>query len=137
MDSPAGLAQMLGDTLVGDMHYSLSVEVGNIAIDDTPPHDQFEFDGFPGYRVELWAGDALLAEDEDTLAPAEGTFETSTSEVEVEAGHPAIGDSLEIRLLNLDAGPGIEVNFDHVRLIATPLECAAPPAQPHIGAHGG
>jgi hypothetical protein len=44
------------------------------------------------------------------------------------AAHPNAGEALTIRLVNLDAAAGIEVNFDDVRLDATPLAvCAAVP----------
>ena len=71
---------------------------------------------------------ALIASDDDTLLPDEGRFLTSTVQVTIGATHPNAGEPLTIRLVNLDAAPGIEVNFDDVRLDATPVgTCAAVP----------
>ncbi|MEO1510668.1 MAG: hypothetical protein AAFU70_01220, partial [Planctomycetota bacterium] len=54
----------------------------------------------------------------------EGEFRTSTIELVVGASHPQLGGALEIRLLNLNMedtpeDPGIEVDFDDVRLDAS------------------
>ncbi|MBM3978379.1 MAG: hypothetical protein FJ299_15500 [Planctomycetes bacterium] len=117
----AGLRQTLTSTLQTSTRYTLEVEVGNIAVDPTPPHNQFAFGGFPGYRVDLLAGGTVLASDTNTLLPSEGGFATSTVLFEVGASHPLAGQPLGIRLVNLNAAPGIEVNFDDVRLDATPI----------------
>jgi hypothetical protein len=109
--------------------YTLRVQVGNIASGTGfPPFDVygfFDLDGFPGYRVALRAGGVELAADANTLAGglAEGTFAESVVQVTIPADHPAIGSALEIRLTNLNQPgtpqePGIEVDFDDVRLDA-------------------
>ena len=131
---PAGIRQTLGTPLSAGTIYTLSMDVGNIASGiGAPPFDQFGFfdlDGFPGYRVELRAGGALVAEDDDTLRPAEGTFERTRIRAVVGATHPGLDQPLEIRLINLNredtpADPGIEVDFDDLRLDATPIDAAA------------
>lgn len=109
----AGLQQTLADVLRTDRRYTLTVDVGNIANDVAAP---FLFGGFPGYRVELQAGGVVIAADANTLLPAEGRFLRSRIEVEIGASHPQAGQPLRIRLVNLNAAPGIEVNFDDVRL---------------------
>jgi hypothetical protein len=116
---PAGYSQELAHTLLPDTHYTLRVDVGNIAdLGDAP----YSLDGFPGYRVELLAGDAVIAMDDDTLSPPEGQFEESLVEVTTPASGPEIGQPVSIRLLNLNkASSGIEVNFDDVRLDAAPV----------------
>ncbi len=126
MNDEAGLQQTLAATLQVLTQYTLTVEVGNLAYDGGP----FPFTGFPGYRIDLLAGTSVLASDDDTLLPGEGRFLTSTVEFSTGATHPNAGEALSIRLVNLDAAPGIEVNFDDVRLDATPLSpCpAVPPA---------
>lgn len=116
-NSEAGLQQTLAATLQPLTHYTLTVEVGNLAVGDAP----FAFDGFPGYRIDLIAGTTVVASDDDTLLPDEGRFLTSTVQLTTGATHPNQGQALTIRLVNLDAAPGIEVNFDDVRLDATPL----------------
>jgi len=132
---PAGLTQVLGDTLQADTTYTLSVQVGNIASGiGPPPCDVFGFfdlNGFPGYQVQLLASGVVIAEDDNSLAGTipEGEFRLSTIQVTVGITHPQLGDTLEIRLINLNVAdtpgdPGIEVDFDDVRLVAQPA-CAA------------
>lgn len=118
---PTGLFQLLTTTLQARTTYSLTVAVGNMASDPNPPHNQFDFTGFPGYRVELLAGNFIVAADHNTLLPGEGRFLTSVVQVAISSTHTNIGLPLGIRLINLDAAPGIEVNFDDLRLDATPL----------------
>ncbi len=116
----AGLRQTLSSTLQLNTSYSVSVAVGNIANDPNPPHNSFNFNGFPGYRIDLLAGSTLIGSDNNTLLPSEGNFLTSTFAVTVGSSHANAGQLLGIRLVNLN-GPGIEVNFDDVRVMATPV----------------
>lgn len=117
----AGLQQTLVDTLQLATQYTLTVEVGNFA-----NAVSFDSAGFPGYRVELFAGNPLLpasillASDINTLSPGEGHFETSVVSFTTGSSHTHVGQALVIRLVNLN-GPGTEVNFDDVRLDATPV----------------
>ena len=124
---PVGLTQVLSDTLEPDTTYTLTVEVGNIASGiGPPPCDVFGFfnlDGFPGYQVQLLAGGVVIAEDDNSLAGTipEGEFRTSTVQVTIGNTHAQLGELLEVRLINLNmidepATPGIEVDFDDVRL---------------------
>jgi len=127
---PAGLRQVLAGTLEADMRYTLSVEVGNIASGTNAPPCScfFDLDGFPGYQVQLLAGGVVIAEDDNSLFRdiPEGEFRTSTISVDVDASHPLLGQPLEVRLINLDIpgtpdAPAIEVDFDDVRLDASPF----------------
>jgi hypothetical protein len=123
----AGMQQTLAATLQLSTEYTLTVEIGNMA--SAPPPNDFDFDGFPGYRVELLAGGVVIASDENTQLPGEGRFLTSNVEVTIGELHPQAGQALGIRLTNLDSAPGTEVNFDDVRLDATPFVCPeTPPA---------
>ena len=106
----AGFSQTLSSTLKANTKYTLQVEVGN-------PGDFFV--GFPGYQIQLLAGGTVMAEDNNTLSPSEGTFETSTISFTTSANDNNLGQQLEIRLLNLLNSPGLEVDFDNVRLDAT------------------
>ena len=115
----AGLRQALAATLQLSTQYTLSVGVGNFSDADPGP---FNFTGFPGYRVELFAGATLLASDNNTLTPAEGIFATSTVSFTTGSSHANSGQALAIRLVNLN-GPGTEVNFDDVRLDAVAVVC--------------
>jgi hypothetical protein len=125
---PMGLTQALGDALEANTIYTLTAEVGNIASGQGPPPcDVFGFfnlDGFPGYRVQLLAGGVVIAEDNNTLSGTipEGEFRRSTVQVAIGAAHPQLGTQLEVRVINLNipgppATPGIEVDFDDVRLV--------------------
>lgn len=126
---PAGLAQTLGSTLQPFTTYTLSVEVGNIEEGQGPPPcDVFGFfflRGFPGYRVELRAGGAVIAVDDNSLGEVipDGEFRRSAIQAMTDASHPQLNQALSIRLINLNMidtpeAPGIEVDFDDVRLTA-------------------
>jgi hypothetical protein len=126
-----GLRQNLtGATFQPGNRYTLTVEVGNIAsgIGAPPFNFFFDLDGFPGYRVQFMAGNFVVAEDDNTLAASipEGEFRTSTVVIDITPGHPAIGATIGIRLVNLNTpgtpeAPGIEVDFDNVRVDASPI----------------
>jgi len=111
-----GFKQRLSATLTAGMTYSLQVDVGNTDY----------YDGFSGYRIELRAGGELLAFDENTLTLAENEFDTSLVSYTAQAGDP-IGQALAIRLLNLQQHSGWnEVDFDNVRLDASPVPTPEP-----------
>lgn len=115
---PAGFVQQLGDTLQASTEYTLRVKVGNIAPMGNAP---YELAGFPGYRVELLAGDAVLAADDGSLSPADGEFLQSEISFTSTADPAELGAPLKIRLINMNMGDsGIEVNFDDVELFAAP-----------------
>ena len=114
----ARLQQVLADTLQLSTQYTLTVEVGNFR-PSPGGGDSWNFTGFPGYRVDLFAGSTLLASDNNTLAPAEGVFLTSTVTFTTGLAHANAGEPLAIRLVNLNGpGAGVEVNFDNVSLNA-------------------
>ena len=117
-DTPAGYVQQLADDLQANTQYTLRVKVGNIAPMGDVPYD---LAGFPGYRVELLAGGDVLAADDDSLAPSDGTFLQSEVSFTTGDDDAALGMPLAIRLINLNkGGAGIEVNFDDVALLAAP-----------------
>lgn len=113
----AGLQQGFGIPFSSGLHHRLEVLVGNIANDPEPPHGSFEFEGFPGYRVELLAGEVAVASSTGP-APVEGGWVTAVVTFTAERDHPLLGEELGVRLVNLNAGPGLEVNFDGVTLTA-------------------
>jgi hypothetical protein len=117
---PSGLHQSLTNTLQPRTVYTLSLLVGNMNLASNPPHNQFDFTGFPGYRVELRAGTNVVASDNNTLLPGDGRFLAATVSLSTASTHANLGQALGIRLLNLDSAAGIEVNFDDVRLDASP-----------------
>ncbi len=128
---PVGLRQELGVTLEPNTTYTLTVQVGDIASGTGPPpcdvFGEFDLDGFPGYQVQLLAGDLVIGQDDNTLAGVidDGEFGLSTTRVCIGANHPQLGTTLEIRLINLNLAetpedPGIEVDFDDVQLVVEP-----------------
>ncbi len=141
LNREAGLLQTLAATLQANTTYTLNVDVGNFA-PNLPPI-MFNFTGFPGYRVDLMAGGAVIASDNNTLAPGEGIFLASTVSFTTGASHLNLGQQLGIRLVNLNLpGPignpnnGVEVNFDNVRLDATNVPSPASVALFGIGLLG-
>ena len=127
--TPVALRQITGATLQPFTRYRLRVEVGNIASGFGPPNNYFyNLNGFPGYRVELLAGGVVIAQDSNSLGATlpEGGWATSTVTFKVGKSHPRLGQALEVRLWNLNqihtpANPGIEANFDLVRLESVDL----------------
>lgn len=121
-----GLQQTLAATLQANTNYSLQVDIGNIASGTSIDGTFFPLTGFPGYRVELLAGGQVIAADNNSLSGsiAEGTFSTSTIQFSTGTSPLHIGESLGIRLINLNLidpsfpNSDIEVDFDHVRLSA-------------------
>lgn len=113
--SEAGLQQTLTDTLLPNSEYTLSVDVGNLNIDNGP-NNQYAFGGFPNYRVDLLAGGQTLSSDTNSLKPGEGRFLRSTVKYMTGSQDALLGRTLGIRLVNLNSSVGIEVNFDNVRL---------------------
>jgi hypothetical protein len=110
----AGISQTLGSSLTANTKYTLLVDVGNPAGAD--PSSGIDLTGFPGYRVELLAGDTVVAADNNTLQIADGTFATSIVNFTVGSDTPLLGENLGIRLINLLSGEGIQVDFDAVGL---------------------
>ncbi|AFY58664.1 hypothetical protein Riv7116_6321 [Rivularia sp. PCC 7116] len=115
-----GLTQTLDTQLKANTKYSLQVEVGNAA--ENNPDDGFNYEGFPGYRVELLAGGKVLARDDNSLSIAEGVFETSTVNFTATETEAFLGQDLGIRLVNLLADSGEDVEFDNVKLFAETVE---------------
>nr|5Z53_A Chain A, 12-epi-hapalindole U synthase [Fischerella sp. TAU]5Z53_B Chain B, 12-epi-hapalindole U synthase [Fischerella sp. TAU]5Z53_C Chain C, 12-epi-hapalindole U synthase [Fischerella sp. TAU]5Z53_D Chain D, 12-epi-hapalindole U synthase [Fischerella sp. TAU]5ZFJ_A Chain A, acyclase [Mastigocladus laminosus UTEX LB 1931]5ZFJ_B Chain B, acyclase [Mastigocladus laminosus UTEX LB 1931]5ZFJ_C Chain C, acyclase [Mastigocladus laminosus UTEX LB 1931]5ZFJ_D Chain D, acyclase [Mastigocladus lam len=114
----AGFEQILDATLEPDTNYTLKVDVGNLA----GTFKGLSFAGFPGYRVELLAGDTVLAADHNNLFIKEGEFKTSTVTYTSTAKDLHLGQKLGIRLVNLLQDKFSGLDFDNVRLTAEPTE---------------
>ena len=108
-----GISQTLSDVLTPNTTYRLQVRVGN------PNPDEFFGPGFPGYAVQLLAGGNVIAQDFNTVNPAEGTFATSTVTYTPRPNDPNLGQPLGIRLIHALESSGTELGFDDVRLEAT------------------
>ena len=125
-----GIEQAIDYSLRANTTYTLSVMVGNIASGsgNPPITDFFNLAGFPGYAVQLIAGDTGGCRGIATrwlAALRRGTFAESVVSLTVGETHDNLNATLSIRLLNLNqpgtvTAPGIEVDFDAVRLTAVP-----------------
>jgi len=123
-----GIEQTLAAVLQANTTYELSVEVGNIGSGTGLSGDFFDLSGFLGYRVELLAGNTTIAVDDNTLVIPEAEFATSTVSFTTGGAPALLGQNLGIRLVNVNGPPGgddpnidVEVDFDNVRLSATPV----------------
>ena len=123
-----GFRQDLAAELVANTTYTLMVEIGNIASGESMANGFFNLNGFPGYRVDFMVDNITVASDENTLAALipEGEFRTSTVSY-TSGASVSPGQSLSIRLVNLnvpdnsDLTADLEVDFDDVRLDASPV----------------
>lgn len=140
-----GFEQTLSSNLMANSRYDLSVAVGNLQTALSPRSNNFfDYEGFPGYIVQLLAGGNVIAEDVNSISIAEGEFEQVSLSLQVGAsleilGQDLIGQALGIRLLNqntdlsasfppqfppagsnqdpnVSVGWSSEVDFDNVRL---------------------
>ena len=108
--SGEAITQALDEELTSFTRVVLTVAVGR------------RLDGFTDgtYRVQLYAGGALLAEDNSTQSPPPGGFITSTVLYDALPGDPMIGEPLEIRLARVT---GTQANFDDVHLDTFDIDC--------------
>lgn len=120
-----GFVQNSGVLIEPKTEYILSVAVLN-----TPSVAGSEFfTGFPGYRLELLAGNTVISADNNSVVVEEGEFKQIDLSYISSEQNPYLGEELSIRLINLnldngsglDNGNGIEVNFDNVQLQANSL----------------
>lgn len=101
-------SQVLTTNLMADTIYTLEVDVCDRA-DVT----------FPPYAIELIAGATVIASDTGNVAPnaPATTCLTSTISYTSTSNEPEIGNALQINF----ATGGAQVNFDNVRLDASPV----------------
>jgi hypothetical protein len=109
-------SQVLADTLTANTNYTLTVEVAV---------NQY-YENNPSYKVELLAGETVLAEDDNSIPlMGDGLWETSIVTFDSTGVDPALlGELLQIRLgcnipLDTITDEG-ETNFDDVHLTVTP-----------------
>ncbi len=120
-----GYQQLLGEALQLNTRYTLSVDVANPATGQSGSGQTMNLDEFPGYRIQLLAGDSVLGQDDNSMAIGEGGMLTTSVSVDIGATHPEEGAPLTIRLINLnqipagytaETAPDLVVDFDNVRL---------------------
>jgi hypothetical protein len=85
--------------------YALRIDVGDRL--DT---------SFAGYSIGLFAGDALLAQDNNSMTPSNGTFVTSLTTFTALASDVNLGQPLAIKISASNDGSGFQTLFDDVRL---------------------
>jgi hypothetical protein len=105
--------QYLDAVVLANTTYTLQVEVGNRL--DKP---------FAGYRIRLYGlniSSVTLAEDRDTVSPADGNFETSTLVFTTGSSDETLGRTLGISLFAFNGVDPYDAQacFDNVRLEAT------------------
>jgi hypothetical protein len=98
----SSISQTLDYVLIPSTLLTLSVDVGWRL-----------YMSMPGYEIQLWAGDTLLAS-ESTTPLVHGKFITAVLAYDVTDSDP-IGEQLTITLVNTN-GSHPQVNFDNVRL---------------------
>ncbi|MEM6794967.1 MAG: Ig-like domain-containing protein, partial [Acidobacteriota bacterium] len=104
--------QDLGESLVAGRDYTLTVAIGRFNTEQPYP-----FSLFGGYRIELLAGDTVLAADVDTVDPPSEAFADAVLSVEASSVPPSlVGRPLAIRLLLGSSAAQRSTHFDRVRL---------------------
>lgn len=124
-----GLIQTLSATLQASTRYTLSALVGDIDSGASVNGSTFNLAGFPDYRIDLLAGETVLASDNNSLAGSltEGTFGLSTTVYDSPSFGGLLGQQLSIRLVNLNqtagvpSGADLEVDFDDISLTAVAI----------------
>ncbi|MGA1870708.1 MAG: PEP-CTERM sorting domain-containing protein [bacterium] len=124
-DGIIGFSQTLSDTLLADTMYTFGVHVGNTS--------GRGYVGFPGFRMELLAGDQVLASLEDIDCPEENTFAPYTLSFIASSDHDMLGQALVIRLSNLNGGEGYEIDLDNVWGEANPVPAPEPASMLLLG----
>ncbi|MFM6061995.1 MAG: PEP-CTERM exosortase interaction domain protein, partial [Microcystis panniformis] len=99
------ISQTLSETLRANKQYTLGVYVGRRKVQ-----------GFPGYNIELLAGNTVLASN-NSINPTAGTFAHVTVNYSSGNSSPLIGQALTIRLTSL----GNQTNFDNITLDASTI----------------
>jgi hypothetical protein len=99
----SAMEQVVAATLQPSTTYTLMVDVGRRS------------DGFDmkKYKIQLVAGETVIAEDNNELVPPLGGFETSVITADIGPSHPELGEPLKIKLWLIE---GPQANFDNVQL---------------------
>jgi hypothetical protein len=117
-DAPATAFQTLPTTLVASRKYTLRVAIGNRLAGN--PYGT----SWGGFRVELLAGNSVIASRADTFVPDPGTFRDVAMSVRGSNVSPdLVGRPLTIRLSATSTAFLAATDFDHVRLLVTSGAC--------------
>eukprot|EP01083_Nonionella_stella_P265783 899899_1 len=136
INAGGGLYQTLtGYTLTEDVTYQLTAFVGN------PTDNCFDTStngnnictstngpvGFPGYDLQLLAGDTVVAEDANTLSIPVAEWRLSTVRFTPSHSHAQLGQTLGVRLLHPNDKTGGEIEWDDIQLnTLTPTTTSSP-----------
>ena len=116
------LQQVLPDTyLAQETTYTLSVAIGR-ALNDY----RYSSNNFSGYKVELLAGETVIASQQDSFIPIPGTFQDATfvfTATTNTVGTNLVGRALMIRLSSdhNTSGSAASTFFDNVGLTIAPI----------------
>jgi hypothetical protein len=115
--------QTLGDSLEAGGEYTLRVAIGRFL-----PDQPYAFSTWGGYRVELLAGDRVIARDVNGALPAAGAFRDALAWVDAATLSPGlVGRPLGIRLALAGSEAPRSTHFDRVRLSRRLPTSAVPP----------
>eukprot|EP01083_Nonionella_stella_P178310 629473_1 len=130
-DGAWGLYQTLtGYTLTADVTYQLTTLVANPSDNcwdtssdgyDCTDTDLTGGSGFPGYQLQLIAGDTVVAQDDNSLTIPEAEWRLSTVVFTPSPSNAQLGQTLGVRILNKNhlMNGGLEVDFDAITLTTT------------------
>jgi lysophospholipase L1-like esterase len=104
--------QTLGVTLAPANNYALRVAIGRFL-----PDQPYEFSNWGGYRIELLAGETVIASDSGSVDPPVGEFRDAQATVSSATLDPSLlGLPLAIRLSLATTAAPSSTHFDAVRL---------------------
>jgi hypothetical protein len=107
-NGPHVFSQDLSATLQANTMYTLSMSVG----------DRFDTN-YIGYQLQFRAGGSLLAQDNNTLTPANGSWVQSTVSFTTGASHAQLGQTLQVRFGSVTSGG--QTVFDNITLTASAI----------------
>lgn len=94
-------------------------DVLTVAIGRFLPAQRYAFSLYGRYRIELLAGNTVIAADSDTIVPVEGALSDATAAVAAAPIDPAlIGQPVAVRLTVSSTDAQSSTHFDNVRLAA-------------------
>ncbi len=116
-----GLSQTLTSSLQANTNYTLKAVFDNLKPFTLSNGFTVPYGGFPGYRLELLAGGNVIAADNNSVSVPDGALGTSVVSYSALANDPNLGKPLQVRFIDLNSAPGLEVDFTNVSLTATAI----------------
>jgi hypothetical protein len=104
----SGISRTTNVRLLPGFDYVLQVEIGR----------RTDSDGPTSYLIQVWAGSELIAEDQSSVLPAKGEWETAVLSFTTGLSSPVLGERLRIVIQN--PSTCCQLNLDNIRLVAMP-----------------